>query len=135
MRVDEVFERGEGDGSGAIVSIVSGRGVVKKSVPRVPMGALELSMSWSLSLGLLTGNSIGVAGVVALGRMGGVAGDISGGCNIGSFNRDTSRRSAGLVPRPGKRTRVAPFAQEPTAIPKSPVWLYLPGLGFGGMGT
>ena len=126
--VDDVF-----DGSVAIVSTVSGRGVVKKSVPRVPIDALELSMSWSLSFGLLTGNSIGVAEVVGLGRMGDVEVDFSGGCSMGSFNKDTSRRSEGLVPRPGKRTRVAPFAQEPTAIPKSPVWLYFPVWGLAGL--
>ena len=51
--VDDVFEGEEDDGSVAIVSTVSGRGVVKKSVPRVPMDALELSMSWSLRFGLL----------------------------------------------------------------------------------
>ena len=124
---------GEGEivGSGVILSTFSGRGVVKKSVPRVPMGALGSSISWSLSLGLLTGNSIGVVELVATGRSSGVEGELAGGCNNGSFRGETSRRSAGLVPRPGNRTREDPLGEEPTAIPKSPEWLYLPVLGFG----
>ena len=43
--VGEIFEMGEIDNSVAMLSEVSGRGVVKKSVPRVPMGALGSSMS------------------------------------------------------------------------------------------
>ena len=125
-----------GEGIGVVLatlSTVSVRGVVKKSVPRVPTGALGSSMSWSLSFGLLTGNSIGVAELVALGRTRDVGVEGVEGCSLGSLRRDTSSRSAGFVPRPGKSTRVAPFEQEPTAIPKSPVWLYLPGLGLGGI--
>ena len=43
--VDEIVVLGGTDDSFTMLSDVSGRGVVKKSVPRVPMGALGSSMS------------------------------------------------------------------------------------------
>ena len=57
------------------------------------------------------------------------------GWSRGSFSRETSRRSKGLVPRPGKRISVAPLlcGEDPTAMPKSPELLYFPDLAVGGM--
>ncbi len=43
--VGEIFEVGEIDDSVTMLSAVNGRGVVKKSVPSTPMGALGSSMS------------------------------------------------------------------------------------------